>query len=242
MLNLEQIRALEARVEKAVVLITKLRQENADLERQLADAKKTEDLLRNQISELERQCAAQSRAVNENSARLESYVARAKEAEETAAQAALKAAESEERAAAMERKAQAADDEIAHYRERALAAERRVAELESKAEELKQEQERIEQGLVQALSKLDSFEDMVLEMSYGTSPDAGSLGVQSREPRSTANALEEPEPASSVQNIQEEFDSDRGGGTAQEPEEDIPPDSESQDAPFRGGEDELDIF
>ncbi len=242
MLNLEQIQALEARVEKAVVLITKLRQENADLERQLADAKKTEDLLRSQTAELERQCAAQNRAVSENSARIESYEARAKEAEENAAQAALKAAEAEERAAAMERKAQAADDEIAHYRERALTAERRVAELESKAELLKQEQERIEQGLVQALSKLDSFEDMVLEMSYGTSPDAGTLGVRGQESSASLSSPEEQESAPSAQNVQEVFDSDRGGGTMQKPEEYTSPDSESQDAPFRGGEDELDIF
>jgi len=242
MLNLEQIRALEARVEKAVVLITKLRQENADLERQLADAKKTEDLLKNQNTELERQCAAQTRAVSENSSRIESYVTRAKEAEDAAAQAALKAAESEERAAAMERKAQAADDEIAHYRERALTAERRVAELESKAEELKQEQERIEQGLVQALSKLDSFEDMVLEMSYGSSSEPGALSAPRAESAVDTPASEETESVSSVQPARDEFDSDRGGGTFQEPEEDSLPDSGSQDAPFRGGEDELDIF
>lgn len=242
MLNLEQIRALEARVEKAVVLITKLRQENADLERRLADAGKTEDLFKSQNAELERQCTAQARAVSENSTRLESLAARAKEAEESAAQAALKAAESEERAAAMERKAQAADDEIAHYRERALTAERRVAELESKAEELKAEQERIEQGLVQALSKLDSFEDMVLEMSYGTSPVAGSLSAQSAEPSTAANEPETTVQAPSEQEAQAEFESDQGGGTFQEPEDRTPPDSESQDAPFRGGEDELDIF
>jgi len=59
MLNLEQIRALEARVEKAVVLITKLRQENADQERRLADVSKTEELLKSQKAELERQLAAQ---------------------------------------------------------------------------------------------------------------------------------------------------------------------------------------
>jgi chromosome segregation ATPase len=234
MLNLEQVRALEARVEKAVILVTRLRQENADLERRLADAARAEDLLKNQNADLERQLAAQSRSVNENASRLESLLNRVKEAEEIAAKAELRAAESEERAAAMERKAQAADDETAHYRERALTAERRVAELESKSEELKAEQERIEQGLVQALTKLDSFEDMVLEMSLGThaetqmqensaSSEQASLGQQARE-------------------VQEEFESDQGGGTFQEPEEDTSPDSGPQHAPFRGGENELDIF
>ena len=108
MLNLEQIRALESRVEKAVVLITKLRQENADLEARLADVLRSAELLKNQKEELERQLAAQTRAANESSSRLEGLIARAKEAEEKAANAELKAAEAEERAAAMERKAQAA--------------------------------------------------------------------------------------------------------------------------------------
>jgi len=244
MLNLEQVRALEARVEKAVILVTKLRQENADLERRLADAAKAEDLLRSQNADLERQLAAHSRAVNENAARLENLSNRVKEAEEISAKAELKAAESEERAAAMERKAQAADEETAHYRERALTAERRVAELESKSEELKAEQERIEQGLVQALTKLDSFEDMVLEMSLGTTSDAEKTSIFHAETPLKGNA------ASSVQSslgqqareVQEEFEPDQGGGTFQEPEEDTSPDSGPQNAPFRGGENELDIF
>lgn len=227
MLNLEQIRALEARVEKAVVLITKLRQENADQERRLADVSKTEELLRNQKAELERQLAAQTRIATESGARLEALMTRVKEAEERAAQAELKAADAEERAAAMERKAQAAEDEVAHYRDRALTAERRVADLESKAEELKAEQERIEQGLVQALSKLDSFEDMVLEMSFGASP-ASLIQGQTIVPTE-----------SEAQNSSE---LDQGGGSAQEPDNAFTPDLDSQDAPFRGGENELDIF
>jgi chromosome segregation ATPase len=92
MLNLEQIRALESRVEKAVVLITKLRQENADLEARLADVLRSAELLKNQKEELERQLAAQTRAANESSSRLEGLIARAKEAEEKAANAELKAA------------------------------------------------------------------------------------------------------------------------------------------------------
>ncbi|GAB6277828.1 MAG: hypothetical protein ABFC92_06325 [Rectinema sp.] len=242
MLNLEQVRALEARVEKAVVLITKLRQENADQERRLADAAKSEELLKSQNAELERQLAVQARAVTENSSRLEGLVARAKEAEEKAAQAELRAAEAEERAAAMERKAQAADDEIAHYRERALTAERRVADLESKAEELKSEQDRIEQGLIQALSKLDSFEDMVLEMSLGSNSESAELPAQEQETASRApeeTRLGQQPPGRKAQDTSE---SDQGGGSVQEPDENSQPDLESQDAPFRGGENELDIF
>lgn len=239
MLNLEQIRALEARVEKAVVLITKLRQENADQERRLADASKTEELLRSQKAELERQLAAQARIATESSARLESLMARVKEAEERAAQAELKAADAEERAAAMERKAQAAEDEIAHYRDRALTAEQRVADLESKAEELKAEQERIEQGLVQALSKLDSFEDMVLEMSLGSSPASSLQGLTVAPAVPEENA---PDHETGDLEAQNPSESDQGGGSAQEPDKAFNPDLDSQDAPFRGGEHELDIF
>lgn len=240
MLNLEQIRALESRVEKAVVLITKLRQENADLEARLADILRSEELLKNQKEELERQLAAQTRAANESRARLEDLIGRAKEAEEKAVNAELKAAEAEERAAAMERKAQAADDEISHYRERALAAERRVAELESKAEELRTEQERIEQGLMHALSKLDSFEDMVLEMSLGAG--AQSESAAKPEAQHIAAPLQDVGRESDEHAAPDIFEPDSGGGKKKEPDDNSSPDLESQDAPFRGGENELDIF
>ena len=46
MVSLEQIRALEARVEKAVLLIEKLRKENADLEQRLIEASRGEERLR----------------------------------------------------------------------------------------------------------------------------------------------------------------------------------------------------
>ena len=259
MLNLEQVRALEARVEKAVVLITKLRQENADLESQLADITRAEELLRNQNAELERQNAAQIRLVTEISEKLESLSTHVKEAEEKLAQAELKAAEAEERAATMERKAQGAEEEIARYRDRALSAERRIAEMEAKAEELKSEQDKIEQGLIQALSKLDSFEDMVLEMSIGSNPQrdrslaqaekifSASEGLSRKEASDKEVAsekrggLEASEPSLEGE-AQEMSESSQGGGDLEEPADDSQPDSESQNAPFRGGEDELDIF
>ena len=259
MLNLEQVRALEARVEKAVVLITKLRQENADLESQLADITRAEELLRNQNAELERQNAAQIRLVTEISEKLESLSTHVKEAEEKLAQAELKAAEAEERAATMERKAQGAEEEIARYRDRALSAERRIAEMEAKAEELKSEQDKIEQGLIQALSKLDSFEDMVLEMSIGSNPQrdrslaqaekifSASEGLSRKEASDKEVASEErggleaSEPYLESK-AQEMSESSQGGGDLEEPADDSQPDSESQNAPFRGGQDELDIF
>jgi len=135
----------------------------------------------------------------------------------------------------MERKAQAAEEEIAHYRERALTAERRVAELEAKAEALKAEQDRIEQGLMQALSKLDSFEDMVLEMSTGTSAIEGASQV-SEAADAQADAILQ------FQGLSEDDASHEGGGEAEESDEQTQPDSSSHDAPFQGGEHELDIF
>jgi len=259
MLNLEQVRALEARVEKAVVLITKLRQENADLESQLADITRAEELLRNQNAELERQNAAQIRLVTEISEKLESLSTHVKEAEEKLAQAELKAAEAEERAATMERKAQGAEEEIARYRDRALSAERRIAEMEAKAEELKSEQDKIEQGLIQALSKLDSFEDMVLEMSIGSNPQGDRSLAQAEKIFSTSEGLSRKEASdkevasekrggleasepSLEGEAQEMSESSQGGGDLEEPADDSQPDSESQNAPFRGGQDELDIF
>ncbi|HEY9053386.1 MAG TPA: cell division protein ZapB [Rectinemataceae bacterium] len=55
MVSLEQIRALEARVEKAVGLIEKLRRENADLERDLIEASRREEALGAKVAELEAQ-------------------------------------------------------------------------------------------------------------------------------------------------------------------------------------------
>ncbi|HQB07767.1 MAG TPA: hypothetical protein PK712_07890, partial [Rectinema sp.] len=253
MLNLEQVRALEARVEKAVVLITKLRQENADLESQLADITRAEELLRNQNAELERQNAAQIRLVTEISEKLESLSTHVKEAEEKLAQAELKAAEAEERAATMERKAQGAEEEIARYRDRALSAERRIAEMEAKAEELKSEQDKIEQGLIQALSKLDSFEDMVLEMSIGSNPQGDRSLAQAEKIFSASEGLSRKEASDKEvaseerggleasepyleSKAQEMSESSQGGGDLEEPADDSQPDSESQNAPFRGGQ------
>lgn len=167
MVSIEQIRALEARVEKAVVLIDKLRKENAELEQRLIEASRSEEQTKAAFSELERKSAVSVRTASEAVARLDDVTGKAKEAEDRAKDAELRAAEAEERAAALDRKAQAAEAEISAYRDRALAAEHRSAELESRAEELKKEQSRIEEGLVHALEKLDAFEDLVMGISVG---------------------------------------------------------------------------
>ncbi|HWR11450.1 MAG TPA: hypothetical protein VN445_06490 [Rectinemataceae bacterium] len=175
-MSLEQIRALEARVEKAVVLIDKLRRENAELEQRLIEASRSEEQVKAAYSELERKTAASVRMASESEAMTADLSARLKAAEEKAAGAELKAAEADERAAVMERKAQAAEAENASYRDRALAAERKSFDLESKAEELKREQSRIEEGLTHALQKLDAFEDMVMGISVGNA-DTGAAVI-----------------------------------------------------------------
>lgn len=172
MVSLEQIRALEARVEKAVVLIDKLRRENAELEQNLAEAYRNEEQLKAACSELERQAgaasnaaAADAAAVSEAKARSLELEQKLQDSERRAKDAELKAAEAEEKLASAERKAQAAEAESVVYRDRALAAEHHAAELESRAEELRREQSRIEEGLSSALRKLDDFEDFVMGIS-----------------------------------------------------------------------------
>jgi len=162
MVTLEQIRALEARVEKAVALIDKLRKENAELEQRLVEASRSDEQVKSAYSELERKTSASIQSASESADRIEDL--------------AMKLAEAEERAAALDRKAQAAEAENATYRDRALAAEHRSADLESKAEELRHEQSRIEEGLTHALEKLDAFEDLVMGISVGNS-NGNSAGI-----------------------------------------------------------------
>lgn len=149
MVSLEQIRALEARVEKAVVLIDKLRRENAELEQRLIEASRSGEQVKAAYAELERKTA--------DSARM--------------------ASDSETRIAELAEKLKAAESENGNYRERALAAEQRSSELEAKAEELHREQARIEEGLDHALQKLDAFEDLVMGISAGSAAAPGESAL-----------------------------------------------------------------
>lgn len=199
MVSLEQIRALEARVEKAVVLIDKLRRENAELEQNLAEAYRNEEQLKAACSELELKAGAASSAAAADAAAVAEAKARSLEleqkfqsAEQRVKDAELKAAEAEERLASAERKAQAAEAESVIYRDRALAAEHHAAELESRAEELRREQSRIEEGLSSALRKLDDFEDFVMGISApAQAPEAASDAVPRAEPEAVAPESEQ---------------------------------------------------
>lgn len=229
MVSLEQIRALEARVEKAVVLIDKLRRENAGLEQRLIEASRSEEQVKTAYFELESRTAVASRMTSESEARLSELGAGLKAAEDKARDAELKAAEAEERAAVLER--------------RALAAEHKASELESKAEEIKREQSRIEEGLTHALQKLDAFEDLVMGISVGNAGvNAESLESVPEDAKADgdemAEAVEESLPALEPQDSPFLGAPSTGGPFSGEPFRG----TDSQGDSSRGDEHELDIF
>ncbi|PKL06127.1 MAG: hypothetical protein CVV53_05900 [Spirochaetae bacterium HGW-Spirochaetae-9] len=164
MVSLEQIRALEARVEKAVMLIDTLRRENAELEQRLVEASRSADAAKAAYAELENKSAASFRMSSETEALIEGLNA----------------------------KLQAAEAENASFRERAIAAEQKSFDLESKAEELKREQSRIEEGLNHALQKLDAFEDLVMGISVGESSPAAAAVAAPESPVESSDSDQLP--------------------------------------------------
>jgi chromosome segregation ATPase len=156
MVSLEQVRALEDRVEKAVAYIAALRSENAELERRLSEGKAVAD----DIS------AAAERKVADAELRAK------------AAEARLAAAESEAGEAAAARDAALGrvrefEARVTDMAERVAAAETRAAEIGARADEYRKDQARIEEGIIHALEKLDSFEDLVLSRPVGGEPAVG---------------------------------------------------------------------
>lgn len=234
MVSLEQIRALEARVEKAVTLIEKLRKENAALEQNLMEVSRSEEQTRAAYSELERKAGASVRQASESAAKIEELESRVREAEQKAKDAELRAAESEDKAAALERKAQAAESEAGTYRERALAAEHRAGDLEARAEDLKKEQSRIEEGLVHALDKLDAFEDLVMGIAPGGNKIPGAVADES----AGIGAV-----APSDQSMAGEVNlGQQSGDEKVEAADESPSAPEPQAGTFHGDDNELDIF
>jgi chromosome segregation ATPase len=135
MVSLEQVRALEARVEKVVSYIATLREENAELGRRVGEA---DAFIDSAAAELE--------------------------AAEQARDAAVK------RAAAAEARIEELQALVARASERAAAAESKAAALASSAEEYRMDQVRIEEGIIHALEKLDSFEDLLLSQAAPEAP------------------------------------------------------------------------
>jgi chromosome segregation ATPase len=147
-ISLEQVRALEDRVEKAVAYISSLREEGAELGRRLAEAQSFIDDAANELSAAEAKLSASEAKAEEAVAKLSAAEARA-EAAEAQRQSDLKRVREVEAA-------------LADMSERVAAAETKAAELSSRAEEYRKDQAKIEEGIVHALEKLDSFEDLVL--------------------------------------------------------------------------------
>ena len=138
MISLEQVRALEERVERAVAYIASLRAEGAELGRRLIEAQSFIDDAANELAEAEEKAAAaEQRAVAVESQR---------EAEVSAWTTRIREVEAR----------------LTDMAERVAAAETRAAEMSARAEEYRRDQAKIEEGIVHALEKLDSFEDLVL--------------------------------------------------------------------------------
>ncbi len=145
MISLEQVRALEDRVEKAVAYIAALRSENAELERRLSEDKTRVD---------EALAAAEARAAAAE-AKLSAALSKAEEAAAA-------------RDAALER-IREFEVRLSDMAERVAAAEARAAEISARADEYRKDQARIEEGIIHALEKLDSFEDMILSQPVESS-------------------------------------------------------------------------
>jgi chromosome segregation ATPase len=154
-ISLEQVRVLEDRVEKAVAYIASLRGETAELGRRLAETQSFIDEAADELAVAEEQTLAaikRAAAANEKAAAADEKIAaaekRAEEAESLRLTEAGRIREFESR--------------LADMAERVAAAETRAAELNARAEEYRKDQAKIEEGIVHALEKLDSFEDAVL--------------------------------------------------------------------------------
>ena len=179
MISLEQVRALEDRVEKAVAYISSLREEGAELGRRLAEAQSFIDDAANELSAAEAKLSASETKADEAVAKLSAAEARA-EAAEAQRQSDLKRVREVEAA-------------LADMSERVAAAETKAAELSSRAEEYRKDQAKIEEGIVHALAKLDSFEDLVL--GQGAAPAKTVATEKSpREEIAVTAPVEEPKP------------------------------------------------
>lgn len=94
---------------------------------------------------------------------------------------------------ALEKRLETADALRLKAEARAEAAELHVLELEEAAEAFRQDQARIEEGIVHALERLDSFEDLVLRAELEAKPQAASEKIA--EAASAPAAAPTPEPA-----------------------------------------------
>jgi hypothetical protein len=195
MINLDQIRALEGRIEKAVALIKELRSAKASLA--------------SELSETQGWLAASEKRGAELESRIE--VLSAKEAQhlETLRASGERLAVSEARAALaeakivdLENRLAQSDAEVAKLQEKAADSEYRILELEEKTEEFRIEQQRIEESITSALGKLDAFEDLLAEKDrdavadpvWDESPPEAPLPADADAPEEHSEAGQESQP------------------------------------------------
>ncbi len=175
MISLEQVRALEDRVEKAVAYIASLRGEAAEFARRLAEAQTfIDDAASEMATAEERASSAERRADAADSLR---------QAEASAAATRIREFESR----------------LADMAERVASAEARAAELTARAEEYRRDQAKIEEGIVHALAKLDSFEDLVLSQPAAAENDPPE--ASSEEAASGSGIAVKSEPAANELDI-----------------------------------------
>jgi chromosome segregation ATPase len=204
MISLEQVRALEDRVEKAVAYIARLREEGAELGRRLAEAQSFIDSAADEVGAAE---------------------AKAEAVEKKLASAEKMAKAAEGRLADMAERVASAEAKLA-------ASEARAAELSARADEYRRDQAKIEEGIVHALEKLDSFEDLVLSQAVTAPPSQAPASNE------VAPALDEA-PAPEVAPAQASVEQDSGIAIKAAPE---PKPESEQTPPPESLENELDIF
>jgi chromosome segregation ATPase len=203
MISLEQVRTLEDRVERAVAYIASLREEAAELKRRLAEASSFIDEAASEIAASEEKTLAAEKRAEAAEALLQAESGRIREIE----------------------------SRLADMAGQVAAAETRSAELNARAEEYRRDQVKIEEGIVHALEKLDSFEDLVLSQG------------------SPAQTAPEPEPAPPEASSSEA----EPAGKSEEPSEDesllgygvavkAAPEARGSESKGEAAPNELDIF
>jgi chromosome segregation ATPase len=205
--SLEQVRTLEDRVEKAVARIASLGGEVVELRRRLAEAQSFIDDAANELAEAEEKYQAAEKRAEAAEARRVADAELVRETESRLSDMALRVA----------------------------AAETKAAELSARAEEYRKDQAKIEEGIIHALEKLDTFEDLVLAQA---GPSAEKAAPQARKP---APPAEKPAPQVEKPAVAAES-SPRDSGIAVKAGPDIELEDKGGSAGVEPLENELDIF
>ncbi len=210
MLSLEQVRALEDRVERAVAYIASIREENTELHRRLGLSEARYAETQSFIDEAAEELAAIEEKAKGAVAEAASYKARLEAAAEHSAQLEARFVDLEARSRELGERAAAAEARAAEADRRARGAEAASADLETRIETYRSDQSRIEEGIVHALEKLDAFEDLILtqatpsaaaapSVEAAPAPIAAARPIEASRPIEAARSIVEP-PAEPLEN------------------------------------------